>query len=438
MKKILTLVITLFVILPIINVNALSCRGETEETAIDLSISNFKCIDIKGDNLTFTNNSSDVSKYFKVGEISEGEATIEIVDKNLTFAKELKYGLIIITDSSDTNNSTRIFMKNSAYVEPTTTTTTTKDPSIKTITVTLDPNDGSEIKTETCDINSVNTTCYINLPKLEKDTFSGWGTAKTCKTGNEGSIKVDKDMTYYACYTDNESETITDLLLKTLIIKDKNTDEQIDFGTFSIKNKEYNFKVLNNVENLLIEATAEENIEIEITGNENLAVGENKVTIKLRKGNDLGEYILNVTRLEVGETINNTRYLKSLVIGGYENQLNFNKEQFDYTLTIPNNINKLQITALPLDDDDRVEELNNENLDNGSKIVIKVSNDESSTEYTIDIIKEKNSNNLLLIGIGLIVLLIIILIILIIIKSKKNKRTQPKKNNKEKIEVLNI
>lgn len=435
MKKILTL-ITLILVLPIINVNALSCRGETEETAIDLSVSNFKCIDIKGDNLTFTNNSSDVSKYFKVGEINEGEATIEIVDKSLTFAKELKYGLIIITDNNGANNSTRIFVKNNAYVEPTTTTTTTKDPSIKTITVTLDPNDGSEIKTETCDINSVNTTCYINLPELEKETFSGWGTAKTCKTGNEGSIKVDKDMTYYACYTDNESESTTELLLKTLIVKDKTTEEQINIGTFSIKNKKYNFKVLNNVENLLIEATAEEDIEIEITGNENLVVGENKVTIKLRKGNDLGEYILNVTRLEVGETIDNTNYLKSLVIGGYE--LQFNKEQFNYTLTIPSNINKLEITALPEIDEDKVEELNNENLVNGSKIIIKVSNDESSTEYTIDIIKENTPNYLLLIGIGLIVLLIIVLIILIIIKSKKNKRTQPKKNNNETIEVLNI
>lgn len=441
-KNLKNIIFVLIVFIPFINVNAISCRGETKETAIDLkNISSFSCSEIEGDKLTFTNNGNDVSKYF---EMRDDKTTIDIIDTSLTFSSEIEYGIVNISDG---DKSTNIFIKNSAYVEPTT-TTTTKDASVKTLTVTLDPNDGGEVSTKTCEVNSVNTTCNVTLPKIDKETFSGWGTAKTCKTGNTGTIRVEKDITYFACYTDNENESTENsdgsetstVLLKTLSLKDKSTGEEIKFGTFSIKNTKYDVKVLNNVENIDVVTETEENIKVEVIGNENLKVGENKILIKLTDdNNNQNEYTINVTRLEEGETLNNIHYLKSLVVGGYENELNFDKERLVYTLTIPSNVNKLLITALAEEDEYVPEILNNENLVDGSQIMINITDENNNTtSYVINIVKEGSMNYLLIGAIGLIVVLIIILIVLIIVKSKKNKKTKPSKKTRNDIEVLNI
>lgn len=444
MKRIFNIIICLLIIIPFINVNALSCRGETKETAIDLkNISSFSCSDINGDKLTFTNNGNDITKYF---ELRDDKSTIDILDSSLTFTTEIEFGIVNISDGTA---STNIFIKNAAYVAPTTTTTTiTKDASIKTLTVTLDPNDGGEVTTKTCDVNSVNTTCSITLPKIDKETFNGWGTASTCKEGNKGTIRVDKDIKYYACYTDNENtnsdsdagndEDINTVLLKTLSLTNKDTGDVIEFGTFSIKNTKYDFKVLNSVENIDVKTTTDEGINVEIIGNENLKVGDNKILIKLTdENNKQNEYTLNVTRLKEGETLNTVHYLKSLVVGGYE--INFDKEKLVYGLTIPSNVNKLEITALAEEEKFVPEILNNENLVDGSQVKINITDEyDNTTSYIINITKESSMNYLLIGAIGLIVLLIIILIILIIVKSNKKKSGQQNKKTGNDIEVLNI
>lgn len=442
MKKIFNIIIVLFIVIPFLNVNALSCRGETEDTAIDLkSINSFTCSGVDSDGLVFKSNGNDISKYF---EFNKENSTVYIVDNSLTFAPEFKYGLIIISSASDSNNNTTIYIKNSEYKEPTTTTTTTttKNPNAKVFTVTF--YDGNKVDKKTCETKGTDTICNITLPKIDKETFNGWGTAATCKEGNIGTIKVDKDITYYACYKDNNNqtsntETNKSLFLKTLILKDEKTEEIIDFGTFSIKKKEYTFKVLNEVENINIETTQEEDIKVNIVGNKNIKVGENKILIQLNdKNNNSEEYILNVTRLERGETLNNIQYLKSLVVGGYD--INFDKEKFIYNLTIPSNVDKLEITSIAENENFTPKVLNNENLIDGSEIKIIVNEEDSEpTTYVINITKEESTNYLLFIGIGLIFVLIIILIILIIIKKKKSKKTQPtRKPNNDKIEVLNI
>ena len=64
MKKIYLFLIMMF-LLPIINVDALSCYGNTKEDAIDVGkISNFSCSGVEGETLTFKHNEQDYSKYF--------------------------------------------------------------------------------------------------------------------------------------------------------------------------------------------------------------------------------------------------------------------------------------------------------------------------------------------------------------------------------------
>lgn len=447
MKKIIKIMIGLFIFVPFLNVFALSCYSEV----IDENTGNFKCTGISGDKLSFVDSTSqaDYGEYFKY-TISDGEAQIS-VNKSLTFSSNLKTGIVKVIDAE---KDAYITIANSQYVEPTTTSTTTSttttNANTKTITITLNPNDNTNnLETKTCTVSGNETTCYITLPKISKSTFNGWGTAKTCKEGNSGTIKVEKDMTYYACYTDNEQTNETEtILLKTLSLTDKDTDESIDFGTFSIKKTEYSFKVLNSVENINVSASADEGIVIDVVGNENLKVGENEIKITLKKGDNLtNEYILKVTRLNVGETINNINYLKSLVVGGYT--INFDKNVFVYNLTIPSDVNKLQITAEAEDETlPKPEIVGNEELKDGSVISINITDENNeTTTYSINITKESSVNYILIGAVAIIILLIVILVILIIVKSNKkkqnlknNNKPQVLKNEKKQdsVEILNI
>lgn len=419
--------ILLFALIPFINVNALSCYETTKENPINDKIENFECTEVEGETITFKHNNEDYSKYFKY-TIFNNTATIEIVDKKIPFATELDVGIVVISDGK---NSNPIYIKNTAYVKPTetTSTTTTKANEI-TYKITLDNKGKKEEKT--CSVTTEGDTCSVTLPNLETENFTGWGKASTCKEGNIGSERINSDITYYACYSSNEQEENTnELLLKGLKIIDATTKEEINFGTFSIKKKEYEFKVLHEVEKLEITASAEDNITIDYEMEDNLEVGDNKIIIKLTdENNNTNEYKLTVTRLDEGETINNTKYLKSLVIGGYT--IDFNPEVFVYNLTIPSDVDKLVINPVPQNENDVPEIRNNNNLENGSVIEIILGSGEETTIYSINITKE-NNNILLLSAIGVIILLIIILIILIIIKRKNKKKTI---NNNSKPETI--
>ncbi len=445
MKKNILAIVILFALFPIINVNALSClEGEIDVNKVE----NFSCSSIEGDKLTFKDNTNgeDYSNYFTY-KVENKKATITI-SKSIKFDASSPNRFIKVSDGT---SETVINVKNPVYTTTksttTTTTTTTKDVNSKELTVTLDPNDGSEKIIKTCNVVAGNDTCSITLPKLDSVGFNGWGTASTCKEGNSGTIKVDKNITYYACYENNNNETENSpIYLKTLSLTNKDTDEKIDFGTFSIKKTDYEFKVLYDVKNINVSATADENIKIDITGNEELKVGENEIIIKLTdENNKTNEYKLKVIRLKEGETISNIHYLKSLVVGGYN--INFAKEKLVYSLTIPNDIDSLEITAIPENDDDTYKVIGKDDLIDGSQIKIVVTGqDGEETTYIINITKESKTNLLLIVAVGLIILLIIILIILIIIKSNKKKKNLnnngpkvlDKKDSKNNIEVLNI
>jgi len=417
MKRIVILLICLF---PFLVVNAeedvkdLSClkTSSSDLFKVESDNANFSCSNIVGDTLTFFHNEKDLKDFFTytIYEIDGKKTATIVVSDKLSFDSSFEYGIVKITDSR--GKTVPLYIKNNAYVKPTqTTTVTTTNVSEITYTVVLDNKGKKEEKK--CNVKKEGETCYVTLPNLETENFEGWGNSNTCKNGNVGSTKVNKNITYYACYKDNSNEETKEIYLKTLNILDNNNNK-INFGVFSIKKQEYEFKVLNDVTSLIIEASSNEDVKVEYSGNENLLVGENEIIIKLSDNeNNVNEYKLIVTRLEEGQTINSINYLSALVVGNYN--INFNKEVFNYNLTIDNDINELVINAVPLIEDNLVEIKNNKELKDGSVISINVlDNEGSSTTYKINIIKERN-NILLYIAIGVILLLIVILIILIII-----------------------
>ena len=138
--------------------------------------------------------------------------------------------------------------------------------------------------TQSCIVNSINSTCNITLEELSVEGFNGWGTDKNCTSGSKGNIKVNKDITYYACYKDdatddkkNNHTTDANLLLKSL--KLKNQDEEIKIG-FSMRIFSYEITVPSDIQALTVEAIAQnEDVKVNVTGHNNLSKDNNEIKI---------------------------------------------------------------------------------------------------------------------------------------------------------------
>lgn len=284
--------------------------------------------------------------------------------------------------------------------------------------VTLVPGNGQSNKTLTCTVNSLNSTCNVTLEDLELENFNGWGKEKDCTEGAKGSIKVNKNITYYACYKKNEiveetPQIDTTLLLKSLVIK--NGDEKISLG-FSIRRFEYDITIPLNVESLDVTAIAQdENVNVLIEGNTELKEENNIIKIKLsNEDGKSNEYTINVKKSDDVSL----PLLTSLVVGGYN--IGFDSEKFVYDLTIDSKINSLNIQANPSKENYEYSIIGNKDLKDGSKISIVVKNkdtDKTST-YVINI-HQDTTNLLIYIGIGGIVLIILIILLIIVVKKGK-------------------
>lgn len=409
--------------LGVVRVNALECyKGILTEND-----ENFLCIGASS-NLTFTYNGQDYSSYFKMW--NDGK-TVEIVP-TISFPNDVEIATIEVKDG---DKKTTIRFKNKNYVKEEVVTTTSDNKLYLTL---YNERDNKPSKKD-CIPDKESKECSIYLPKLDIEGFNGWDKNKGCTKGvSETSITIKNNQTYYACFI----KEVVDLSLSSLIVKDDLTKEDIDYGTFNSETTSYDIKVLFEVEKLLIEAKAVD-IKAQITyeNNENLQVGNNVISIIVSdKDGNKKDYTLNVERLAEGVTLDKAHYLSSLVIGGYEDKLNFDSKKLEYTITIKSNINRLLITNETMFEDDEVFIRGNENLETNSKIIIDVFNEKDNykTTYTINIIKEKSPISIIIIigGVLLGIALIVGVVLLIINKTKKSKTPTAKiKKAKEKAKV---
>ena len=216
-----------------------------------------------------------------------------------------------------------------------------------TYTITLVPGKGQANKTKSCSVNSLNDTCNVTLDKIENPDFTGWGKEKDCTQGDvEGSIKVNKNITYYACYKSAETEEDaqdeeeqdninSELVLKSLVVK--NGDDEIDLG-FSIRIFEYEIEVPLDVESLEVDAVAEhKDVKINISGNDKLENATNKIVVELVLNDEKKEYVINVLKKDEKKL----PLLNNLVIAGYLND--FQPERFNYTVKLDKGIKSLTI-----------------------------------------------------------------------------------------------
>ena len=111
-----------------------------------------------------------------------------------------------------------------------------------------------------------------------------------------------------------------------------------------------------------------------------LVLGDNVVKIEVTsEDGKTSEYDVNVIREE-------KEVFESFAITGYN--LDFDKNKTTYDLKVKNETNFLKIVFNPKNT--KYEILNNSNITDGTKIIIKIIDDDGNHEYTINIIKESN------------------------------------------------
>lgn len=200
-------------------------------------------------------------------------------------------------------------------------------------------------------------------------------------------------------------------LLKSLVIGGTNI-------SFSQSLFDYEANVEYDTDKITIEAVAADSkSKVTIPTNLDLTVGRNEflVTVTAEDGSTK-VYKIIVNRKEEGITISNNNNLVSLEIE--DHNIDFNKDTYDYEVTT--NLDSLEIKALAEDEKAKIDIIGNENLENGSKIIVRVTAEDGSTkEYNINIIKKQQSNALGFIIGGIVV--VIALVGTFIFVKRKNK-----------------
>ena len=199
----------------------------------------------------------------------------------------------------------------------------------------------------------------------------------------------------------------------------------LDYGTieFDEKTLEYELTVPYNINELNIEAEANnKDAKVDIK-NDTLIVGENDIVITVTSQKSKTEYKIHVTREEnIDKSIAN---LSELKIDEY-NKLDFDENVLEYTLNFNNIPSKLTIHAKSKDSDSKISILQNENLKDGSKVIVKNELNEKkvSREYILVIKKLTGvSNNKTVVLIAIIALVITMGVLLFLdIHSKKSEK----------------
>lgn len=164
----------------------------------------------------------------------------------------------------------------------------------------------------------------------------------------------------------------------------------------------YSMNVQSTVDGLKVEAIpTSSKATVEVKGNLGWSYGINTITITVTAENgDKNTYIVNVNRKNPSEPKedkkSNDTYLNSLTVKGAELSPKFDKDRSSYEITVPYEIDKLDISYITSDKKAKVEILDNEPLLVNQKQTIRVkvtAEDGSVREYTINATRSAMSSN---------------------------------------------
>ena len=404
MKKFFTSLI-LFILLLIPNVSKAAITCSTDKHSAEASIDKEK---------------------IKIGETtqitvkSEDTYQVEYKIAPKDFATINDDGLVKATkDGSIKVNLTINFLKENDEI----------DDSCKiSIPLEITSNDSSlkKLTLEEYDISSIfksNKLDYeVKLPyKFDKINIiaeASSGTAKITGTGNRYLNEGNNEYNIVVTASDGSSTTYKisvireeasdDATLKSLVIEGLSLNPKFQKDIYK-----YNLEVDKDIEEITIKGEPTyESAKVYGIGKIKLATGINTHYIRVvaENGSEV-KYELIINK-KLG-----TSNLTSLEVTGYNLNPSFNSEIYTYNLTIPNNINKLDIKAVG-SDNDQIEIIGNENLKDGeNEILISITNnDKTTTTYKLIVNKlSKEKETVIKKNNTLIKILLIISIISIII-----------------------
>lgn len=264
-----------------------------------------------------------------------------------------------------------------------------KDTTSYTIKV---PKSATTVKLEGTTNNS-----KASVTGLGDITLNGDKTTTTIKvTAEDGTVKT------YTVKIEKETEDATtkssDATLKKLDIGGYTLNP-----TFKSNINTYSIKVKNNITGLDVTALpTDSKAKVSISGNKNWKEGNNTVTIKVTaEDGTVNNYIINVQRAasNSNQTSNksNDNYLKSLTINSsHEIEPKFNKNTSNYNITVPYEVDKLDLTAITNNSKAKVKITGNSNFKVGENNLVEIevtAEDGTIRIYTLNVTRSTASSD---------------------------------------------
>ena len=230
--------------------------------------------------------------------------------------------------------------------------------------------------------------------------------------------------------TSNKS---SDNTLESLIINNAKISPSFNKNTTT-----YNVVVPKDVSKLdLSYVTSDKNAKVSVSGNGILKDDEVNVVIVTVTAEDgsVRKYTLNVTKSDE----KSSNKLASLDIK--EKPVEFNKDTYEYSIKVPNDVKKLTIDAIPEDKNSKVEIIGNDRLSRGNNVVLIKLTDKNgyNNYYRVNV---NRSNKVTLFGIevkyiimGIFVLLFILFIIWWFLVFKRKRDNEEEEKVAKKVDV---
>lgn len=316
---------------------------------------------------------------------------------------------ITVSNAKLNNNSERMNVTvnpKSITIDGGSTSVKNSDATLKSLSVdgyTLNPsfsanNTSYSIKVPS-NVSSINLSAISNSDKAKIE-----GIGNVSLTGNVTNVVVkvtaeDGTVKSYNIKIERESSTVksSDATLKTLDVSGYTL-----IPGFKSNVNTYSIKVKNNITGLNVKAIANsDKASVSISGNKNWKEGNNTITIKvIAEDGSVNNYIVNVEResseSKKDDSKSSDNYLKELTIqSSHEIKPKFNKSVMSYNITVPYEVEKLNLNAITSEKNAKVEITGNEKFKVGelNVVEIKVTAEDGSVRiYSLNVTRSTTSS----------------------------------------------
>ena len=316
---------------------------------------------------------------------------------------------ITVANAKLNNNSERMNVTvnpKSITIEGDSTSVKSNDATLKSLSVdgyTLNPsfsanNTSYSIKVPSS-VSSINLSAIANSDKAKIE-----GIGNISLTGNATNVVVkvtaeDGTVKNYNIKIERENSPVksSDATLKSLDVSGYTL-----IPGFKSNINTYSIKVKNNITGLKVTAIPNsDKAKVEVFGNNGWKEGNNTITIKVTaEDGSVNNYIVNVER-ESSEnkkdgSKSSDNYLKELTIqSSHEIKPKFNKSIMSYNITVPYEVEKLNLNAITSDKNAKIEIIGNEKFKVGELNVVEIkvtAEDGSIRIYSLNVTRSTTSS----------------------------------------------